>query len=283
MTVGSYLKYLADKAIVRDDDKDFIDSSTQYIGRNIDSYFGNQVNLRFPFGSQSRGTMLPRFMDDNADVDYMVLFEDSQARPQTYLDRLRRFVCQKYRSSEIYPSRPAVVLELNHIKFELVPAIPIRSSVELDYAIPAKTSDYKEWMETTPHELNRKLTDKNKEHDNIIKPVVRLVKYWNVVNGYPFSSYQLEKEIVDYPFEGYEISNPKPDLKKYFFDFMKDKPMRLGDAEWKKHKLCAAQKHIKQIEAYLSKTDYLSAKDKLKQLLPDPKPGNKPAQHWGRS
>ncbi len=62
-------------------------------------------------------------MDAHSDIDYMVVFEKGGYNPQTYLDGLRRFVEQRYQNSEIYQSSPTVVLELNHIRFDLVPAI----------------------------------------------------------------------------------------------------------------------------------------------------------------
>jgi len=55
----------------------------------------------------------------------MVIFNiyDGQGKPQTYLDRLRELAEVKYSTSEISQSNPTIVLALNHIKFELVPAV----------------------------------------------------------------------------------------------------------------------------------------------------------------
>jgi hypothetical protein len=62
-------------------------------------------------------------MDEKSDIDYMVVFSDRDYQPQTYLDRLRRFTEYYYQKSEIKQSHPTIQLELNHIRFELVPAV----------------------------------------------------------------------------------------------------------------------------------------------------------------
>ncbi|MFV8635809.1 hypothetical protein [Ralstonia pseudosolanacearum] len=53
----------------------------------------------------------------------MVVFSDSGATPQTYLNRLKIFVEKRYGSSEIYQSSPTIVLELraantSHLRIE---------------------------------------------------------------------------------------------------------------------------------------------------------------------
>jgi len=137
---------------------------------------------------------LPRQADNNSDIDYMVVFDISvyEARkPQTYLDRLRRFTETKYSSSEVFQSRPTIVLSLKHIKFELVPAI-----YNYGYQIPSPASSWVEWMNTDPMGANKSIQDKNKAENYLIKPLVRLVKYWNACHGYPFSSFLIEQYIV---------------------------------------------------------------------------------------
>src|SRR5260370_9100413 len=49
------------------------------------------IAQHFRFGSSTRGTILPRSMDEQSDIDYMVVFSDGSATPQTYLNRLKSF------------------------------------------------------------------------------------------------------------------------------------------------------------------------------------------------
>ncbi|MCP2775197.1 SMODS domain-containing nucleotidyltransferase, partial [Salmonella enterica] len=91
------------------------------------------------------------------------------------LDRLRRFAELRYASSEVAQSHPTVALELNHIRFELVPALKSWFS---GLQIPAKGSDYQSWQDTDPNGFNEKLVNANQANANLIKPLVRIMKYW---------------------------------------------------------------------------------------------------------
>lgn len=123
MTVNSYLAGLASSAIIRNEEQISIRRSIANLQTKLANEFHGELADHFIFGSYSRGTILPRFMDERSDIDYMVVFKDGSLRPQSYLSRLRRFVERNYTRSEIYQSNPTVVLALNHINFELVPAI----------------------------------------------------------------------------------------------------------------------------------------------------------------
>lgn len=67
--------------------------------------------LKAAASERTRNTILPRYMDSHSDVDYMVVFKDSGFRPQTYLERLRRFVERNYTRSQIKQSHPTIQLE----------------------------------------------------------------------------------------------------------------------------------------------------------------------------
>lgn len=144
-------------------------------------------------------------MDERSDIDYMVVFSDASATPQTYLNRLKAFVEKRYGSSEIYQSSPTIVLELNHIKFDLVPAT---KSWLGELQIPNGAGG---WMTTNPNDFNATLEAKNKEHKSLIKPTIRLFKYWNATAGFPFQSFEMEKWVCSLGF--WFLTNQKD----YFF------------------------------------------------------------------
>lgn len=195
MTVQSHLECLASKLNLKQDEKDKIVKSVDVLSDRLDSYFDGQLKDHFKFGSYTRGTILPRKADEYSDVDYMVIFENpNNYKPQTLLNYLKNFVNYYYRTSEIYQSHPTIILELNHIKFELVPA---KKDIWGTVYIPSPSSSYEEWMITDPNAFNTKLTDANTKHYYQIKPLVRLMKYWNRINGSYLSSYELENWISD--------------------------------------------------------------------------------------
>jgi predicted nucleotidyltransferase len=234
MTVKSYLSQISNKAIIRDSEKESIKLSINTLSSRLDSYFGSKINDHFIFGSYQRGTALPRTMDNSSDVDYMIVFSNKSYNPQTYLDKLRRFATNRYYSSEIKQSHPTIILSLNHINFELVPALK-RLSWNDSYSIPDKASSYNKWIDTTPLSIEKKLINANKECDYLIKPVIRMLKYWNASRNYPLESYQLEKDIIAGVDPFFMSFNNK--LEDYFFDFAKSLRIGFFAPQWKRDEL----------------------------------------------
>ena len=201
-TINTYLVSVARSLVLTDDEKGRIDTSIGNLQGKLDAWFGNDLVRHFRFGSSTRDTILPRKADADSDIDYMVVFRNKEDyKPATLLNRLRRFVENKYSRSEIYPSHPTIVLELSHIKFELVPAI-MPYDFNDHYHIPAPTSDYMDWMLTTPVALKQKIDDANSRYHYQIKRLIRLLKYWNVMNGKVYSSYEIEEYVGDLVFYG---------------------------------------------------------------------------------
>ncbi|KYK76571.1 hypothetical protein SC936_07460 [Aggregatibacter actinomycetemcomitans serotype e str. SC936] len=217
MTVSSYLNDLADQLIIRDSEKDSIRRSFSTLDYRLNNYFKDDIEFVRKFGSYHRETILPRDYDISSDVDVLVKFTDKSYKPQTYLNKLKQFAEHWYSHSEIYQSSPTIVLELNHIKFELVPCLDAEWYESGNYKIPSKASDYQEWLLTSPFEFNDALTRKNKIFNYKIKPLIRVLKRWNVSTRYSkiYDSFKLEEKIVNH---GFSYLNSC--LKDYFFDFV---------------------------------------------------------------
>lgn len=198
MSVSTYLSDLASKLNIAENEAISISTSVNTLHSRLESWFSSvSMKERFRFGSSTRKTMLPRAADSRSDVDYMIVFDNSEGvKPQTLISRLKRFAEAKYTTSQIYQSSPTVVLELNHIKFDLVPGYRSWGTLY----IPAPSSSYHDWIATDPHSFNSKIDAANSQAGYRVKPVVRLIKYWNARNGYIWESYQLEKMIVEFTF-----------------------------------------------------------------------------------
>ena len=261
MSVLSYLNQKTNEAVLTAKEKDSINISISTLQKRLYNFFNKErieIKDHFMFGSYTRGTILPRYMDENSDIDYMIIFKDTSYKPQTYINWLKKFVENSYSTSEIYQSSPAIVLELNHIKFDLVPAV-IRGLLFEDLQIPNNSGG---WQITNPSSFNVQLTEKNKKNNNLIKPAIRLVKYLNAKNDYIFESYQLEKAIVNHSFSLFVDYN----LKIYFFEIIKSLcSYNLSDTN--KKKVSRAKDIIKEIENCERKNDY-KAEDYIKELIP---------------
>ncbi len=198
MSVNNHLTNTASQIIITDAERTAIDKNIDSLSDKLTAYFNQgQIEQRLVFGSYTRKTLMPRRADDHSDVDYMVVFDTSSYayNPDTYLRWLREFAVAKYATSEIYPSHPTVVLELSRIKIELVPAI--KTTYGDDYQIPAPLSSYSKWLTTHPNAFNSQVASKNTSEKSLIRPMIRLMKYWNAKNDYPYSSYELEQLIVN--------------------------------------------------------------------------------------
>jgi predicted nucleotidyltransferase len=198
MSVNSYLSNTASQIIITDAERTAINNNIASLSSKLTTYFNRgQIKERLAFGSYTRKTLMPRRADDHSDVDYMVVFDTSTYtyNPDTYLRWLRDFAVAKYATSDIYPSHPTVVLELSRIKIELVPAI--KTVYGDDYQIPAPSSSYTRWLTTHPNTFNSQVASKNTSEKSFIRPMIRLMKYWNAKNDYPYSSYALEQLIVN--------------------------------------------------------------------------------------
>lgn len=196
MSLNTYLDNTASNLIIKGDEKDAIAKSLDVFKSRMESYFfwNEAVNLKEikVFGSYARETDLPRAIDSGTDVDIMLVMDDDGATPQTYLDRVRRAVEAKYSTSDIKQSSPTIVLQMNHIKFEITPAIQSYSQYKIK-------GQWGGWMYTNCLTDFVNLKTANINNYCKIKPVIRLVKYWNKTrNGRGFASYQIEKNIVDY-------------------------------------------------------------------------------------
>lgn len=199
MSVLTYLKATANDLLLQPCELDTIARASAALESRIRDYFPDDMfREMFAFGSSTRGTVLPRRADANSDVDYMLVFADNGGfKPQTYMDRLKRFAEDCYPTTEIFQSRPTVVLNLNRRKFELVPAY--RGWLG-GLKIPARASGFAEWTGTDPNGCRDRLETKDRNHGGEIKQVVRLLKYWNVMNGSIYPSFELEHAVVEHVF-----------------------------------------------------------------------------------
>lgn len=209
MSVNSYMQDLASELVLSSSEKDHVSTSLETIKSRLSAYYGSEVTEKKVFGSYDRGTILPRKADENSDIDLMVVFNNSHGyKPQAFLNKLKNFAEHYYSRSEIYQSSPTIVLELQHIKFELTPSYKSYGT----YYIPNGQSD---WMNTDPDGFSNALVECNKKNGNKIKPVVRLLKHWNIQkNSRDIASFELEKTIANDLMYEYYTSTTYADYAK---------------------------------------------------------------------
>ena len=262
MSVSSYLRGVSNSLYISRDSNEYesIDTSIGTIERRLNLYFDEEMERGVQFGSSTRETMLPRSADPNSDVDYMVIFTNEEDyKPQTFMDRLRSFANKYYSRSEIRQSHPTVVLELNHIMFDLVPA---HKDFWSGLKIPAPNSDYKEWTSTDPKRFKKELTRLNKESGHILKRAIRLVKYWNARKDRVYTSFDLEKSTAR---NTYLFAD---NIWKYFKKAMEALD-KFGLPSYKKRKVRVAQDRIDDAKSALRNGNTAKAERKIRKVVPE--------------
>ncbi|SDA23407.1 hypothetical protein SAMN05216315_12056 [Nitrosospira sp. Nsp18] len=255
MSVITYLEKRASNAILSGAEEISINRSIDTIKNRLDSYFGPELSAHFRFGSSTRGTILPRSMDRQSDIDYMVVFNKGGYAPQTYLDRIKKFADFYYSSSEIKQSSPSIVLQLDHIRFDLVPAL---SNWPFGYRIPNGASA---WRDTNPNDFNETLIAKNNVESFLIKPTIRLAKFWNMQRGAIFDSFLLEKHIVGIWF--FLCNNQKDYLFKAI-----DSLDSYHNAQGKREEIERAKYIVAKVRQYERDGMPNSAEAEVKKLIP---------------
>ncbi len=269
MSVNRYLLELVDFVGVDDGEKLGLKKSISTLQERLNTSLGQEIVDSFIFGSYSRGTILPRSVDQNSDVDLMVVFADPYNRPQTYLDRLRRFVESSYAKSEIAQSAPAIVLSLNHINFELVPARKSRWSGGLK--IPVKSLCGDDWMDTDPKGFNDKLSSVNTKFSGLIKPLVRIIKYWNAKNGYLFESFFIEQKVVEIVESAESIFDESPkSICAHFYRFVDRFDIGYMEAERKRELIHKLKDFVQCVQSLENKGFAAEAAAAFAEFLPLP-------------
>ncbi|MDI9867554.1 hypothetical protein QM480_24630 [Flectobacillus sp. DC10W] len=262
MSVQTHLSTTSSRLILTSDEDISIYNSISTLQTRLKDWFGNAVVSHFMFGSYTRNTILPRNIDTNSDIDYMLVFDNSDSKkPQAFLDRIKKFVDAKYSTSEVYQSYPTIVLKLNHIKFELVPAY--KYSVWYDsFKIPSKVT-YDNWIDTDPSKLKIELTNKNTDTKSLIKPLVRLLKYWNVRENKIYSSYEIERFVID------NIFVQTSSIKTIFFEAIDDLyAKRWSLPEYKRLKVEKAKDIVDKTRKYEYDGMPYKAEEEIKKLIP---------------
>jgi predicted nucleotidyltransferase len=203
--INTYLTSLSKELVIDPILKSRIDVSISHLKEKIWGLFQERLLEVAVIGSFDRETFIEQ--DEEGDVDILVVFKQKEFQPDTYLKQIRAFCEKNYPRSEIYPDHPTMVVEMEHIKFEIVPSFNYSSDT---VKIPAPKTKELKWISSSPKHFKSTTTKKDANNKGLILPLIRIIKYWNSINGKLFSSYELEKFIVD---KIYNCSN----LKDYYF------------------------------------------------------------------
>lgn len=265
-SIDTYLKSLSYTYYISKDSSDIdqINRSKENLLKNLDLELGARIDRTFVFGSYDRDTILPRSFDSKSDIDIMVVFNHTEFErtPETYRGWLKDFADKYYNDrygSEVVKSFPTVTVRLNNINFDLVPAKEEKSFVfGSTLSIPNKNYG---WQITNPNDVKQSLTTANKKYNQIVRPIIRLLKAWNCTTGYPYDSYALELEITGMNFYGKNVQSG-------FFYAVSRLSAGPSDHQTKKDKISSLKYNINKVKKYLEVYETDRAKRWLRRVLP---------------
>lgn len=190
-------------------EKPRIETSLNNIKNKLKLEFSNRIVSIEIFGSYKRKTILPRTYDQKSDIDLLIVFDHKKINlnPSTYRKHLHEFADRYYPNSISYKSKPSVVIELNHINYDLVPAFTKQEgwfNITDEAYIPKNDT---EWRHTDIKGFSQLLEAKNEKYNFNVKRIIRLLKAWNAKVDYPIASYTLEQLIADMNFSGDTIES----------------------------------------------------------------------------
>ena len=96
MSVLSYLKALYSKLVLSSDENINIAVSLGFLKTNLGRWsHSDEIKAQEAFGSYKRETILPLKFDEGSDVDYMIVFKNTNNHdPETYLPYMAQEVCR---------------------------------------------------------------------------------------------------------------------------------------------------------------------------------------------
>lgn len=243
-----------------------IDASVAALKSKLKIHFDNDLLNTVEFGSYKRDTILPRKYDEHSDIDLMIFFNHASIKvsPGTYRNYLVDFADKRYSRSDVKKSIPTVVLELDHIKYDLVPAYEEKYSWSTTKTIYIPQDD-RSWMTTDPHGFNAELTRVNISNGSNIKKIIRLLKAWNAKVGYPIESFKLEQDIARII---YWMWGDKT-LQNYFFKAIENLSSSMnGNSFYNNQKILSLKDNANRVKMCLEGDNLLGANAWLAHILP---------------
>ena len=260
VTVNYILQKLASELFIRYDssERKYIEDKLKNFKSTLKDYFGKEVIEVLLFGSFKRDTILPRKFDENSDIDILVIFDQSKTEftPETYRNQLRRFAGLKYFNSRVVKDHPSIVLEMQNIKFDLVPCRKYTGYFSKSLQIPDKSGS---WMDTNPIEFNDQLTKANNKYNSIVKPIIRLLKCWNAYEDYPYLPFELEQVITNMSFSG--------DNYQTGFIYAVNNLPSTYLADYQIRKVNSLRNNIAWVEEYLARANQDKAREVIHRIL----------------
>ena len=146
----------------------------------------------FTIGSYRRGTLIrpERDIDLLAPLSYATYKDRYDGDSRAFLYFVRDKFNERYAKTKVSARQVAVVLDFTVISTDVVPAFKRNGG---GFFIP---NGKKGWSATNPQYHTRLINDRDAALNNRLKPLIRLMKFWNIQNGGHLRSFHVELMIL---------------------------------------------------------------------------------------
>jgi hypothetical protein len=142
----------------------------------------------FTIGSYRRGTLVrtERDVDLLAPLSYGTYVELYKRGSRAFLYFVRDGLNKRYSQTKVSSREVAVFLDFTVIRADVVPAFRRKGG---GYVIPDGKNG---WTSTNPPYHTRLVNDRDTALDHRLKPIIKLMKFWNIQNGGHLRSFHVE-------------------------------------------------------------------------------------------
>jgi predicted nucleotidyltransferase len=155
------------------------------------------ISHTFLTGSYKKKTLI----NPANDIDVFIVlsgYTQYNIKPNTILDKLKKDLQKTYPNTIIKQDKPCVVIEFNHVTFELTPAIEIENyQIHNPFYIPEMSKNNTWQLIENPRVLEEKLTEANKRLNQKLNPLIKMMKKCKIHNNINTPSFEMEKMAIN--------------------------------------------------------------------------------------
>lgn len=186
-----YTKDLAYAIVPQPLERAAIENFLSSIDEALTKFFGFQIERCIPIGEFARETILRHTLDKESTVDCLILFQNDEYIEDfaTMKERLLQCLAPIFPTSTEHLKQLRLPMKYGTIR--LIPAIVVDNESGSNLYISSSNNDG--WVQSNPLQFDEFINNKNTETSFLLKPIIRLLKYWNVTHGryFPIETIEL--------------------------------------------------------------------------------------------
>jgi|GEM_PF-2806015 len=185
-----YTKELAYAIVPQPLERAAIENFFDSVENALSNHFRFNIERCIQIGEFARETVLRHTIDKKSSIQLMILFQNDEYFENFSLmnKEIVKCISSSFSSSEEELRQLKIPMKFGTI--QLVPAIVVDSDSGSNLYI-ASTSNAS-WIQSNPLHFDENINNKNNATSFLLKPIIRLLKYWNCTHGRYFSTETIE-------------------------------------------------------------------------------------------